>query len=111
MLTFNFNRLFKERLINKPIGFLMKHGLGPNVASNIVHKKAKTLTPAHIEKLCIAFRCTPNDLFEFTPTPGSEIPDDHPLNKLKKSDAPPLSEIIQNLSIEQLKIISETISK
>ncbi len=111
MLRLNINKLFKARLISKPGGFLMQNGFGRSTAFSISTNRIRSLSPDQIEKLCIAFRCTPNDLFEFTPTSGSELPESHPLNQLKKSDSPQLSDVIQNLSIEQLKTITENINK
>ena len=64
MLTYNFTRLFKARGIDKPFSYLVKAGYSPNFATGVVNNQVLRLNLTDIEKLCVLFQCTPNDLFQ-----------------------------------------------
>lgn len=41
-------------------------GIRKNTISDLWHGKTKRIEIEHIDKLCNALECTPNDLFEYT---------------------------------------------
>ena len=107
MLKYNFQKVFEARLITKPVGFLMKIGFNKDAASNIARNRIKFFSTAHLQKLCIALKCTPNDLFEWVPASDSELPPEHPLNSLNRTNSTNLSEIIKNLSLEEINSLTK----
>lgn len=60
MLTFNFNRIFKDRGIDKPFSYLVKAGYSDNFATHIVNNRNRRLDLADVEKLCELLQCTPS---------------------------------------------------
>jgi hypothetical protein len=57
----------------------------------------------HMELLCKALYCTPNDILVWVPG-DAVLPDNHPLTKLKRSDdLHQVSEAIKTLPLEELK--------
>jgi DNA-binding Xre family transcriptional regulator len=82
MLKYNLRRLFSLKGVNKPIGFLMKAGFTRSVASRLAHGKVSSISDKQLEKLCLTFKCTPNDLMEWTPNIPAETYKHQPLAKL-----------------------------
>jgi len=54
------------RGIEKPIAYLVKLGFSQHTANKISTGMIKELNVSHIEKLCRALKCVPDDLFEWT---------------------------------------------
>jgi|YelNatPaOPRAMG01_1025707.scaffolds.fasta_scaffold03198_11 DNA-binding Xre family transcriptional regulator len=67
MLKYNLDRIFLLRGIENPSVFLMKHGFKDFTAYRFVKKTFTSISPKHLEKLCLIFNCTPNDLMEWIP--------------------------------------------
>ncbi|MDX9848120.1 MAG: helix-turn-helix transcriptional regulator [Tenuifilaceae bacterium] len=86
MLSYNFERMFKARGIERPFTYLRKAGFSDRFASKIKQGNVRRLDLEEIERLCILFRCTPNDLYEWTPNPDNQIDENHPLNEIRKTD-------------------------
>lgn len=73
----------KELLIQKgmkPSPYsLFKFGIPYSTSRQIMEGRAKLIKFDHIEKLCIALRCTPKEIFEVYSTKEAPIPPDAPL--------------------------------
>ena len=82
MLKYNIARLFKVKGISKPIPYLIKAGFKRNAASRLLNKGEITLKVKQIETICLALKCTPNDLFEWIPDKPELINGNNPLCKL-----------------------------
>jgi hypothetical protein len=103
MLKFNPRRIFALRGIQNDLTFLIKNGFGRGTANNILNFNNRSVKTEHIEKLCIMLRCTPNDLYEWKPDSKNVVPDDHPINTLRRSDAnATLTEIVKDLPLDKL---------
>ena len=109
MLKYNFTRLFKARFITKPVAFLMNSGFRRQAAFNLANHHTQALTPDKIEKLCIALRCTPNDLFEWDESTSQIVDVSHPIRTLKKQTLPNFTALTKNLTLEQLTKLAEAI--
>lgn len=86
MVNYNFERIFKARGIERPFTYLRKAGFSDRFASKIKQGNVRRLDLEEIERLCILLRCTPNDMYEWTPNPGDQIDENHPLNEIRKTD-------------------------
>jgi hypothetical protein len=64
MLVFNLSRVLTLRGVEKPFAFLVKRGFYRTIASNLLNNRTVNIKISHIETLCRALNCTPNDLFE-----------------------------------------------
>jgi len=110
MLTLNLKRLFKARSIKKPYTYLVKNGFTRFTAHKIANNKGKSIFLAHIERLCLILKCTPNDLFEYTP--GSDNRADEPLNILKKqNEYEDISTLITDLPLNKVNEIAQIIKE
>lgn len=115
MLKYNLNRLFELRGINKPYSFLLDKGYSRNVAYRLTRNRKKLFTPNEIERLCLLFNCTPNDLFEWKPNKtGQDDPKYaiHELNRETRIDFRKLGDDIPIGKLPELqKEISEAIKR
>ena len=103
MLKFNPRRVFRLRGINNDLTFMMKNGFIRSTASNLLNGHTRYVKDEHLEKLCLLLHCTPNDLFDWKPGKEALIAEDHPLQALKRGDAPKnITEIVKNLPLDKL---------
>ncbi|MBK3516581.1 helix-turn-helix domain-containing protein [Carboxylicivirga marina] len=109
MLEYDFTRVMKARGIDKPFKFLRQAGFSANFASKIKNNRVLRLTTEQLEKLCLLFKCTPNDLMVWTPTDSAHV-DDHPLHKIRKSDVQvDMLKTINSIPLEHLSRINQLI--
>jgi DNA-binding Xre family transcriptional regulator len=110
MLKYNFTRLFKARGINKPYTYLVNIGFTPSIATKIKNNKYQRLSIDHIEKLCLAFNCTPNDLMEWQPKINSKNIDQYQLKQLIREESMiDINAFLQEVPIEKLQKAQELI--
>lgn len=112
MLSIQLKNLFALRGIRHPYGWLVKNGM-PVVAAR--HFAAGTYRHAplqHLEKLCLLLRCTPNEIFAWQPAPGTDATH-QPLSALipTPADRESLLEVLDSLSIEELRKLGEKIKQ
>ena len=104
MLEYNLKKLFKMRGIEKPMGFLMKNGFTRATANSLAYRKQKAIKTKVIERLCEVFKCTPNELMEWTPDTPEKDSAEHPLYGLKKeTDVYSFKELTENMTIREIK--------
>ncbi len=112
MLKYNISRIISIRGIERPFSFLVKNGFTYNAAHKITNNKIDRLPIKHIEKLCLLFNCTPNDLLEWTPDTNTNINNDHPINQLiRKNRESKYKNIYRELPIDKLDKLDELLSK
>lgn len=103
MLTLQIKELSQLRGIKHPYKALRKAKINHTSTSAYLTGNKKNIMVSHIEALCILFKCTPNDLFSWTPDTTPDDTQTHPLYALKKQPLPNLQKIIGNLSLEEVK--------
>ncbi len=84
MLKLNLSRLFNERGISQPCIYLIKHNIPRHTAQRILSGEHTHLHFTHVETLCKALVCTPNDLLEYIPDKEEGLLENHPLKALKR---------------------------
>lgn len=110
MLTLNLKEQFKLKSILQKQAYLRKFGFTRSESQTLASKyDNKRITLIQLEKLCVAFNCTPNDLLTYTPSANATIPKDHPLYLLKREPAPNIPELLQKLSPDKLKELTKQI--
>ena len=67
MLKLNIQRILAGRAIERPFTYLIKQGFSKNFAARLNMGNMKQLKLADIERLCLLFQCTPNELLEWIP--------------------------------------------
>jgi DNA-binding Xre family transcriptional regulator len=110
MLRFNFKRIFKARGIDRPFSFLVKAGYSDNFATRIANNRIQRVDLAELEKLCVLFNCTPDNLLEWIPDSQDQNNDNHPLNSIKRSDkVVHLTQILNSIPLDKLYEIENVI--
>jgi DNA-binding Xre family transcriptional regulator len=104
MLIFNPRRVLAMRGVDRMFSFLSKNGFIHSTASYLVSGGVRHIKLKHIGRLCLLLNCTPNDLFEWQPEAGVELPAEHALNLIIKEDFLPtnLRAILRDIPIEKL---------
>ncbi|MBP1638449.1 MAG: hypothetical protein H6Q17_32 [Bacteroidetes bacterium] len=112
MLTFNFDRILKARGIFRPYNFLLKQGYSSNTAYRISRNIGDELNLKRIERLCILFKCTPNDLLEWTPEKNDTDIENHPLLSLKRENkVTELNKLLYSIPLDKLENIKAMIQE
>ncbi len=102
--------LFRERGIERPYSFLVKVGIAPATAHNILHNNTRTSKFRHIELLCRVLLCEPNDLFVWVPDQGVEYPQDLPLRKLQRlNEGEELAVMISKMPLDELREVARLV--
>lgn len=112
MLKFNINKVFKTRLISQPVGFLTHHGMPRQTANRILSGRFKNLTTKQLEKLCLALKCTPNDLIEWTPDDEKILETNPPLKQFLPTPINyGLKDIAKEIPFEKLNEFNSELAK
>lgn len=101
MLLLDIKRVCAEKGVGNPNAFMKGIGFNPWVITDILARRRVRLDYGQIEKLCLALRCTPNDLFEWQPTAGIDA--SHPMQGLVRGNKPGIPELLRGLSGEKLE--------
>lgn len=104
MLNFNLTRILNLRGIDKQFAFILRQGFHRTIANNLANNRVKNIKISHLEMLCRALNCTPNDLFEWKET-GNDAPlsENHPLKDLKREKpAAKLSSLVREIPVDKL---------
>ena len=112
MLSFNLSPIFKARGINNPHSYLVKAGISPKSAQNILNSQIRSFRLDHIELLCKILVCEPNDILVYREDATHKIAEDHPLNNLKHTETnKSLTETITTIPYKQLKELTKQINQ
>ncbi|MBI9033670.1 MAG: helix-turn-helix transcriptional regulator [Bacteroidales bacterium] len=98
--------------IISPYLFIKGLGYSDTFAAKVSKDRVKQLRLDNLEQLCSALYCTPNDLMEWTPDNNSRINDEHPLQKLKRTEQIiNISKALAEVPIEELPEIEDLVLK
>ena len=103
MIEMNVRRMCRERGIPHPVSALMKAGIGQGIVSKYLEGKAQRVPLAHLEKLCLLFRCTPNELFTWTPAQKADDYPENPLQAIRHKPSFDLEEKLKGMSLDEIK--------
>ena len=112
MLKYNLNRIIKTRMVQQPVGYLKQHGFPKQTAQRLLSGRFKILTTKQMEKLCLAFNCTPNDLIEWTQDDEKLLQQKPALQQLIRSEEPfGLTDIAKEIPFNKLKNFTREIEE
>ena len=112
MLKFTIPQMLKLRIINHPVGFLMKNGFPRQTAYRICSGKFKNLTAKQLEKLCLALKCTPNDIIDWIPDDEKLLESNPPLAKLFKVQVPyELRDMAKDIPFDKLHKLNQRLDE
>lgn len=82
---------------------MIRNGFVRSTASKLLNGQARYVKDEHLEKLCLLLHCTPNDLFVWKPEANSLTAEGHPLQALKRGEAPKnITEIVKEIPLDKL---------
>jgi len=111
MLYFNYKKIFELRGITKPFKFLMDNGFSRAKAYNITSSYPSSLSLANLDRMCTVLSCTPNDVLTWVPSKDSQIPETHPLHKLKAAESVSIAALTKDIPISQMPEIINAIQE
>lgn len=112
MLLYNLKAIFKERGIDRPLRFMVNAGIPSTTAHNIMNNNLRNFRLRHIEILCKALMCEPNDLLVWIPDKGEIYPDNMPLRNLerKQTESAGFMEMISKMPLNEFReIVKEVV--
>ncbi len=108
MLRYNLSKIFSARGIYYKTAYLNKLGFSPRVSNRIAREEFVSLTPNHLEVLCLALNCTPNDLMEWQPDKPEMLNEDVQLKKLLSAENKfNIMKIINGVPIDKMEEFSK----
>lgn len=112
MLYLNLKHLFKIRQIERPHTFLVKLGIAPATVTKILSSDVYILRLNHVEMICKALYCEPNDLLAFKQDASHPLPATHPLlNLIPNDEEANWQEQLKTMPLDKLKKISKLINQ
>lgn len=112
MLAFNLKRLFAARGIEKPFTYMVRKGFSDSFSSCIINGRKHQLNLREVERLCELFKCTPNDLLEWTPTAEQTAVENHPLKPLERTEkVAGLTQLLSSVPLDKLSQIETLIKR
>ncbi len=103
MLTLRIAQLMKERNIRFPLAALRKAGISQEVAKGYLDGTYPKLIARHAEKLCLFFKCTVDDLYEWEPDDPADDYPENPLQAIRKKPALDLGDKLKNLPLSEIR--------
>jgi|ERR1043166_2451935 DNA-binding Xre family transcriptional regulator len=111
MLKLDIQRIFALRGISNPFSQLMKLGLARPTAWNLVSGSVGSIKTKHLEKICEFLNCTPNDLYQWTPSSDAKNVETHPLRGLRRDvKAARYNELIRNVPIDKIAKVEQMLT-
>jgi DNA-binding Xre family transcriptional regulator len=112
MLIFNPKRMINLRGLVKPHAALVKAGLAPATATNLLNYYNTRITLKHVERICEMLHCTPNDLLDWNPDEHSTLRENHPLYTLQRTEKlSNLREMLKDMPVEKLSELESIVAE
>jgi DNA-binding Xre family transcriptional regulator len=102
MLYLNVKRIATLRNIPNLFSYLKQNGFTTNISHRIISNSGSYIRLHHLEKLCLLFRCTPNDILQWQQHPTNLISDNEPITTLNHPQTTELTNYLKTASIEEL---------
>lgn len=110
MLKMNISRVLALKGIDNAYAYLKKHGYKHNKAYHLSRSLTQKVDIDDLEEICLGLNCTPNDLFEWTPSKPENDIEGHALQSIRRKDAAVgLVKLVQGLPVEQMDEIERMI--
>ena len=82
MIALDLARLMESKEIQNPLQYLKQAGFSYHVANKLLTERMARLNYEYLERLCLLFNCTPNELLYWKPGPGTKATEKIALSKL-----------------------------
>ena len=87
MLKYNITNILGQKGITSPVAYFIKAGFKHGTAGRLSRDKFKNISNGTLEKLCLLFKCTPNDLLEWSPDKNNPADEQQPLMGLIRDNS------------------------
>ena len=87
--------------------FITGLGFAPATARNFQGFGVRRINFEHLERICLALNCTPNDLLEWHPADNQATPETQALIKLTRNQDVDISKLLSTLPMEKFEQIAE----
>lgn len=113
MLYLNLKRVLFLRGVEKPGKFIENLGFAPATARKFLGRSVRSIALEHLERICLALNCTPNDLLEWLPPENRRADASAPpaLAKLQRAAATDLQQMLGALPMEQVEQIADILQR
>lgn len=104
MITLNLERICALKGIVHPYAFLAANGFSHHPAHDLSNGHNKSISFAHLEKLCRIFHCLPHDILDYKPTARGLDPTNDVLAPLTKKplETKDLNSLIASLPPDEI---------
>jgi putative transcriptional regulator len=103
MMRIRIKEMIKEKGIKFPYSAMVKAGISRGVANKYMKGKKQYILVDHVEKLCLLFRCLPNDLYEWVPDNTLQDDATQPLQALKPKPKFDPYEAMKKMTPEEIR--------
>jgi DNA-binding Xre family transcriptional regulator len=111
MLRLNIKRVCALRGVSNPYRSLVTLGISRPVATNLLNNVTNSIQGKHLEKICEFLNCTPDDLYQWTPSADTRNVDTHPLRGLRRDTKPArYNELIRNIPLDKIDEVEKMLS-
>ena len=113
MIVLNLQRIAHQKGIARPYTALRAMGVTHRMASYYMNGHYKLLKLTDLEKICLAWHCTPNDLLQWVKLPANpNLAPGHPLNEIVRTDAEVnVNQMLLKASPEKLKEVQRLLNE
>lgn len=105
MLYLNLKRVMHLRGVDNHYKKLLSLGLAPATARYMLGDEVRRISFVHLERLCLALNCTPNDLLRWEPPEKMANAATQSLIKLKRDREEDLAKLLGQLPIDRFEQI------
>ena len=109
MLQWRVREMLIEKGYPHPHKWLLQRKLSSTTAFKIIHNTQQRVEIKHINNICEAAFCTPNDLFVWQPEHEAAFKPEHPLQALRARAIANIAQEIKSMSPEQIVALNAVI--
>lgn len=110
MLALNLKRVLRLRGIENQRSFLLELDFAPATARRFLNGEVWRIELEDLEKVCLALKCTPNDLLEWQPHETQADADAQALAKLRHDNSD-LTKLLASLPLERVQEITDALRR
>ncbi len=99
MIQLRINELLQSKGVRFPFRWLRKLGITHSTAHTLLSGKAHRISMAHVNDICAAINCTPNDLYAYTiGKKENALPPEHQLHSIAPRVPSTILEKLKNMT-------------
>lgn len=105
MITLNIKRVMRLRGIDDHYKMLLDLGFAPATVRRFLRNELRRVDFDHLEKICLALNCTPNDLLEWRPSEKQANSEAQALIKLNRKSEEDVTKLLNKMPMDKFEQI------